>query len=125
MVIDLEYKDDICVMRLKGRFGAGSDSQYLRKKADEVKAAAPKEVLADFTEVAYLDSIGIGFLIGIYTNLLKSSEGRFALLCPNDRVRAVLDLTKLTGVFPIFQDEPTALQALRAPGPTAEAAGKA
>ena len=125
MLIELERKGDVCIIRLKGRFAAGADSVYLRGKAEEVKAGGSRKVLADFTEVPYLDSVGIGFLIGIYTNVLKSSAGRFAILRPNQRVQGVLQLTKLAGVFPAFEDEPSALSALQSGGPAAEKAVEA
>jgi anti-anti-sigma factor len=125
MLIELERKDDVCIIRLRGRFAAGADSAYLRGKAEEVKAGGAQKVLADFTEVPYLDSVGIGFLIGIYTNVLKSSAGRFAIVRPNERVRAVLQLTKLTGVFPAFEDETLALRTLQAGVAPAEKATQA
>jgi anti-anti-sigma factor len=125
MLIELERKDDVCIIRLRGRFAAGADAAYLRGKAEEVKAVGAQKVLADFTNVPYLDSVGIGFLIGIYTNVLKSSAGRFGIIRPNERVRAVLQLTKLTGVFPAFDDETSALRTLQTGGTTAETAGKA
>ena len=125
MLIQLEHKDDVCIIRLKGRFAAGADAAYLRGKAEEVKTLGAQKVLADFTEVPYLDSVGIGFLIGIYTNVLQSSAGRFAIIGPNERVRGVLQLTKLTGIFPAFEDEALALQTLHSDGPAAEKAGKA
>ncbi|HLH00564.1 MAG TPA: STAS domain-containing protein [Bryobacteraceae bacterium] len=115
MLVELEKRGDICLLRLHGRFATGKDSAYLRGKTEEIKSSGCARVLADFTQVEYLDSTGIGFLIELYTNLSKSPDGRFVLANLNRRVREVLELTRLANVMPIYPDETSALEALRQP----------
>ena len=71
-------------------------------------------MLADFSQVSYIDSPGIGCLIGIYTSILKNASGRFVLANLNRRVRDVLELTRLANVIPIYPSEDAALAALEA-----------
>jgi anti-anti-sigma factor len=66
--------------------------------------------------VDYVDSTGIGFLIGIYTSVKKSPLGLFALANANRRVREVLELTRLAQVIQIYPNETAALEALTAGG---------
>lgn len=113
MLVEFEYQGDICVLRLHGRFATGQDSAYLRGKSDEVKSSGYSKVFADFSKVDYIDSTGIGFLIGIYTSVIKSVNGRFVLANLNRRVRDVLELTRLANVIPIYPSEQTAIEALR------------
>ena len=113
MVIDLEITDDICILRMHGRFATGQDNAYLRAKTEEIKKSGHYKVLADFSEVSYIDSTGIGFLIGIYTSLTKSPDGMFVLASPGPRVCEVLELCKLDTVIPTYPDEASALQALK------------
>jgi anti-sigma B factor antagonist len=114
MLVEFEQHGDICILRLHGRFATGQDSAYLRAKTDEIKSAGYSKVLADFSQVSYIDSTGIGFLIGIYTSILKNATGRFVLANLNRRVRDVLDLTRLSNVIPIYPTEDAALEALEA-----------
>jgi anti-anti-sigma factor len=100
------------VLRLHGRFATGQDSAYLRSKTEEIKSSGCSKVLADFSQVDYIDSTGIGFLIGIYSSVLKNANGRFVLASLNRRVREVLELTRLANVMSIYPDEATAFQAL-------------
>src|SRR5260370_14124884 len=86
MLVEFEHRGDVCVLRLHGRFATGQDSAYLRTRTDEIKCSGFSKVLADFTEVSYIDSTGIGFLIGIYTSTLKNPNGRFVLANLNRRV---------------------------------------
>ena len=112
MLVEFEHLGDVCVLRLHGRFATGQDSAYLRARSDEVKCSGFSKVLADFTEVSYIDSTGIGFLIGIYTSVLKNPNGRFVLANLNRRVREVLELTRLANVIPIYPDFDSAFEAL-------------
>jgi anti-anti-sigma factor len=70
----------------------------------------------DFAAVDYVDSTGIGFLIGIYTSVTKSPNGQFALANANRRVREVLELTRLAQVIQMYPSEAAALEALGASG---------
>jgi anti-anti-sigma factor len=114
MVVDFEYKGDVCVLRLKGRILTGSDAGYLRVKSDELKASGYRKVLADFRHVPYVDSTGIGFLVAVYTSM-RNCKGRFVMANLNPRVREVLDLTRLAEILTICDDEAGALAALNAP----------
>ena len=112
MLVEFEYRGDICVLRLEGRFATGQDSLYLHTKAEELKSSGYIKILVDFSRVDYVDSTGIGFLIGIYTSVKKSPQGKFALSSANRRVREVLELTRLAQVIQIFPNEASALEAL-------------
>jgi anti-anti-sigma factor len=116
MLIEIEKQDDVCILRLIGRFLTGVEIEYLRAKADEVKASNCSMVLADFREVPYIDSMGMGFIVGLYTSVTRSAGGRFVLAGPRKHVREVLDLTKLSTVIPIAADFASGLALLRGEG---------
>jgi len=112
MLVEFEFCGDICVLRLHGRFATGQDSLYLHTKAEELKNSGYVKILADFAGVDYIDSTGIGFLIGIYTSVTKAPNGRFALANANRRVRDVLELTRLAQVIQMYPTEAAAVDAL-------------
>ncbi len=116
MLVEFEFRGDICVLRLHGRFATGQDSLYLHTKAEELKNSGYVRILVDFAAVDYVDSTGIGFLIGIYTSVTKNSTGQFALANANRRVREVLELTRLAQVIHLYPTEAAALEALNAGG---------
>src|ERR1700733_10220021 len=95
--MDVTFETDgaVCILRLTGRFATGQDAEYLRQKTEELRKQACQTIIADFSNVAYIDSTGIGFLIAIYTSMLRDGKARFAIAAPNHRVREVLSLTKL------------------------------
>lgn len=118
MLVGFENHGDICVLRLEGRFATGQDALYLHDKAEELKNSGFTKVLVDFAGVDYVDSTGIGFVIGIYTSVKKSPQGEFALVNPNRRVREVLELTRLAQIIQTYPTEEAALRALSAGGQT-------
>ncbi len=125
MQVEFESSQDgICTLRLQGRFATGRDTAYLHTKADELKQSGCGKVLVDLGGVDYIDSTGIGFLIGIYSSVLKVADGRFALANLNHRVREVMDLTRLSEVIPIYPDTTAALAALQAGGKSAATPGR-
>ena len=121
LVIDIEKLDDVCVLHFKGRFGTGTDPEYLSAKADEVKRTNCGKVLADFCDLLYVGSTGIGFVVGLYSSALRSS-GRFVLAGLQPRVREVFDLTRLSTIIPLAADVASGLAALRGEARAAQSA---
>lgn len=119
MVIDIEDRDGICILRPKGNLVVSTDWEYLRSKSDEIRSRNYKKVLADLTEVHYMDSTVISFLVGIYTSVTARSNGRFILAGANQRVRHILDLTRLATVITMTDDFESGLAAIMAEEPPA------
>src|SRR5438067_11673799 len=113
MKVQFETAGEICTLRLEGRFATGQDSEYLRTKTEELKKTGCRHIIADFSKVSYIDSTGIGFLIAIYTGVLRDRGGEFVLSAPNRRVREVLDLTKLSSILKLYDTETAARTALQ------------
>jgi anti-anti-sigma factor len=122
MLIEFEFKDDVCILRPRGRFATGLDAAYLRSKTEELKNCGCRKVMADFQDVPYVDSTGIGFLVGVYTTVKNTLGGRFVIVGPHHRVQEVLELTRLNTVMPIVADERAGLEYLHAAEPAAQSA---
>jgi len=114
MLVESQTDGELCILRLSGRFATGHDVAYLREKAEEVKRCGCPRVLVDFRDVAYLDSTGIGFLIGLYASVVTHPGGAFGIYAPNAKVREVLEICRLDTIFPIYKDEAAARAALKA-----------
>jgi anti-anti-sigma factor len=124
MLIEIQHGDEVCVLRLSGHFRSGEDPDYVRDKADEIRSHDCKRMLADFRELQSIGSMGMGFVMGVYVYITKrAGGGRFVLVGANQRVRAVLDLTRLNTIIPMAVDLPAGLAALRGEAPTARSAG--
>ena len=61
--ISSEITDEKAIIRIEGEVDVSNASE-LRDALDTALADGSKEVEADFAEVAYIDSTGIGVLVG-------------------------------------------------------------
>src|ERR1700675_635666 len=123
MLIELQEKDGIVGLRVQGRVATGLDLEYLRTKLEEVRNRRSDKVLADFREVSSIGSTGLGFVVGVYTSVVKIPGGRFVLVGANARVREVLDLTLLSTIIPLAEDMSSGLAVLQQPNSAGGAAG--
>jgi anti-anti-sigma factor len=83
--------------------------------AAEIKAEALRllgdapDVVIDLTGVEFLDSAGVGVLVGLFKNArLRGGRARFCGLTPG--VRSVLELIQLDRIFEIYDDLETAVR---------------
>jgi anti-anti-sigma factor len=117
MLIEIEQYDRVSILRCKGRFVAGPEMEYLETKLGEIKKLACTDVLADFQDVTCIGSMGVTFIVGVYTSVVRKPGGRFVLTGVNPHVRHVLDLTRLSSVLPLASDVASGLAALRGEAP--------
>jgi anti-anti-sigma factor len=126
MLIEIEHADEVCILRLSGHFRSGEDPGYLREKADEIRNHDCKKMLADLSELLSIGSMGMGFVVGVYVYVTKrAGGGRFILVAVNQRVREVLNLTRLNTIIPVAADLTSGLAALHDEEPGALGAGNA
>ncbi len=110
MQIAFETRGDVLILRICGRFTAGSDAEYQRAK-DEIQNAGRRKVLLDLGEVPNVDSTGLAYLVGLY-QAVRACGGRMVLSQVAPRLSEVLQLTRLNRVFPMFPTEDEGLAAL-------------
>jgi anti-sigma B factor antagonist len=120
--IEVKFSEDVAIVRLSGKFLAGSDGPFLRQKVKDLIEAGTKKLVLDFADVPYIDSTGLGFLAGSHA-IAKMAGVRMVLADLSPHVRKVLDGVQLSQFFVIAQDEAAALARLKETGPGAENAG--
>jgi anti-sigma B factor antagonist len=99
--------NDVTVLDLEGNLALEGNKQFRQRVAATIDAGARK-LIVNMARVKYMDSSGLGELISCYTAMQKLS-GSVKLLHLNDRLRNLLVITKLTGLFETFDSEPAAV----------------
>jgi len=100
---------DVQIVDLAGRITLGEGSGLLRNTIKELVSSGQKNILVNLKEVTYLDSAGLGELVGSYASVTNVG-GHITLLNPQAKVHDLLQITKLYTVFMAFDDEPEALR---------------
>jgi anti-anti-sigma factor len=124
MFIDIEKRDGVCILRCRGRFVSGPDLEYMQAKLEDVKAMNCNRVLADFRDVPSIGSMGVGFLVGLFTSVVRKAGGRFVLAGARPLVLHVLELTRLNTVIPLAGDVASGLASLAAESGLTTLAGR-
>ena len=130
----LEYKTrqtgDVTIIDLKGPITLGEALAY-GMESEEKAGAGPRpvvvgeivrrllqegrrKILINLHDVSYIDSSGIGELVGAFTSV-QGRGGQLKLLNPAAKVVNVLRLTRLDHLFPVETDEATAIQSFALP----------
>ena len=100
--MEVELQGGVAVVRCHGRLVAGvSDRLYGR-----VKQLIPdsKRIVLDLTDVQHMDSMGLGTLVRLYVSA-KGAGCRVELINLGKRVRELLGMTNLLGVFTELGDK--------------------
>jgi len=66
-----------------------------------VRSSTAPTLILDLTQVPYIDSAGIGALVGAYVNHQKDGR-RLALVGVTDRVRSTMQVTHVEQFFPFY-----------------------
>ena len=91
--------DDVCVVTVTGEVDVHTAAQ-LRVALDEEIAAGHTRIVLDLDGVGFLDSTGLGVLVG-RLKLVRNHSGWLRIVCSNDRVLRVFRITGLDKVFGI------------------------
>jgi anti-sigma B factor antagonist len=88
----------------------GESAQFLAQALERLLAEEQGNVLVDLERINYIDSTGIGELVG-YFGKFRERERRLVLVKPADRIKKLLEIAKLDRVFASYDDLETALAA--------------
>ena len=102
----------VVVLDMRGRITFGDECNLLRKEVKVLLAEKPGAVVFNLSQVSYVDSGGVGTLVALYTSA-HAAGCEIKLASPNDKVKHVLEITKLHTILGAFSSEERALEALQ------------
>lgn len=109
--IDTRVVDGTAVVSCDGRIVFGEEASALREKLKEALAKT-RQVVLNLSKVTYIDSGGLGTLVGVYSSA-RSAGANIKLTGLGQRFRDVLQITKLVSVFEVCDSEQQALAEFR------------
>ena len=83
--------------------------QELYPQIQEVFRAGVRRFVFDLSGLEYSGSLGLRLMVGLQTQV--KPDGRVTVCGPNDSVRSMLEMTKLTRVLPPYPTRDAALDA--------------
>ena len=97
-------EEKLLVLRLTEEIDECSE-QKIRRKADyEIERHIPKKVIFDFNSVSFMDSAGIGLIIGRY-RIANMLGGIVEIANVKDSIKRILELSGILKIIPIIELE--------------------
>jgi len=110
--ISVRETADTAILELSGRITLGEGLGDLRDSIREALAGNHKNIVLNLGEVSYIDSSGLGQLIGSYATVTDRG-GAMKLVNLQKRVVDLMQITKLLTVFETYPSEAAALASFK------------
>lgn len=104
---------NVAIVDLHGKVTLGENTGILRDELRSLLAQGKKHIILNMKDVGYVDSAGLGELVGAYTTATNQG-GSVKLLHMQGKMRDLMQITKLHTIFPAFEDEKEAVQSFSA-----------
>ena len=97
------------VIELKGNVMGGDDTKEFNELLHKILDEGKKNVVVDLSEVKFMNSSGLGMLIGGLTTM-KKGNGTLKLARTTDKIESLLVITKLSTIFESFESVEEAIK---------------
>jgi len=115
MHIEERSAGDVTLLDLKGKMTLGDGDELLKDKVNSLANQGNRKLLLNLAEVPYIDSAGLGAIVGAYTTVTRQG-GQLKLLNLTKRITDLLAITKLLTVFETYENEADAVRSFAAKG---------
>ena len=110
---DVRQNGGVAIVDLAGKITLGEGSGLLRTTIKDLVTSGKMAILLNLKDVTYLDSAGLGEMVGSYATVTNQG-GQIKLLNVQAKVHDLLQITKLYTVFAAFSDEEEAVRSFSA-----------
>lgn len=100
MEMRLEYLGSTLVVKLKGELDQCCATEIREKIDKEISLHSINNLVFDFAEISFMDSSGIGMLLGRY-KLIKARGGKMLIVRPQPQVSKVMEVSGLNKILEI------------------------
>ncbi|HYZ86511.1 MAG TPA: STAS domain-containing protein [Bryobacteraceae bacterium] len=99
---------DVTILDLDGRITLGDGTATLRDAVRGLASKDVKKIVLNLGNVTYIDSAGLGELVGCRTTV-HNAGGTLKLLNLQKKVQDLMQITKLYTIFEAFDNEQAAI----------------
>ena len=110
MIVEKKHTENFTILYVEGLIKLGESAEFFSAALETVLRNENTNVIVDFTKIDYIDSTGIGELVG-YLGKFSGQNRKLILVNPSERILKLLRLAKLDAVFKIYNSEEEAVAA--------------
>lgn len=111
--ISTRHEQGVTIIDLNGRVTLGEATGLLRDTVKAAIARGDKNIILNLAQVSYIDSAGLGELVGASTTVTNSG-GTLKLLNLQKKIKDLMQITKLHTIFECLEDEQAAIRSFGA-----------
>lgn len=108
-ILETEFKFDkeksTVTIKMKGTLEVHSCQEFKNALTEEVNLSNILHMIIDLSELTYIDSTGIGVLIGLQKRWKEiKPQARLALIITNKNIKKIFRICGLNKIFDIFEN---------------------
>lgn len=100
MNINYQKKDKLLVVEITEEIDHHEVEKIRRKVDDEITRYMPRKTIFDFNRVTFMDSAGIGMIIGRY-KMMKLIGGSLEIVNISSTVKRILEMSGINKIVPL------------------------
>jgi stage II sporulation protein AA (anti-sigma F factor antagonist) len=104
MNVQMALRKNILIIRLKGELDQASVTNLKYRVSEVIDKYRIKNLVINMSEVPFMDSSGIGFIIGRYTQI-KQRKGKIVICSMNEIVERIFNLSGLKKICLVAKTE--------------------
>jgi anti-sigma B factor antagonist len=112
---DEEIDDATHVIELGGEVDLYTAPEF-KERMVELIESGKKQIVVDLSEATFIDSTTLGVLVG-GVKRLRPAGGSLTLVCTDDNITKIFEITGLDRVFPIHGSRDEAIEGLASGAP--------
>jgi anti-sigma B factor antagonist len=105
-----QLSDDAYVIALSGEVDLYTAPEF-KERMVELIESGKKQIVVDLSKATFIDSTTLGVLVG-GVKRLRPAGGSLALVCTDENITKIFEITGLDRVFPIHGSREEALDAV-------------
>ncbi|MGB7605073.1 MAG: anti-sigma F factor antagonist [Lutisporaceae bacterium] len=111
MNVGFDFTNNKLIIRIDGDIDHHTCEEIRNKVDQEINRRNPKSIIFDMKNVNFMDSSGIGVIIGRY-KLIMTSGGITTMINVKPQIKRVYDICGLKKIIPIYENEKDAVESI-------------
>lgn len=107
MVVDYAKEKNTLILNFDGEIDHHSCAEIAVISDDAIKKYLPKKLIFNFKHVKFMDSAGIGMVIGRYKQLIRFG-GKAEMINVNNEVKRIFNMVGIFKIIPLVEENEVA-----------------
>ena len=104
MIIEFNKEDKQLTFKLTEDADQHTVEKVRRKMDNEIKGYSPRKIVFDFSNISFMDSAGIGMVLGRY-KLAKMLNGDLEIINVNKSMKKIFDMSGVSRIINIIEED--------------------